>query len=175
MKKSFKYHFSSIRYHVTCYLLFVTCFGFVSCHKYPEDPFISLRKPENRIHDIYWQFTSYQIHGVEHSHDFDSILKPHTLTDFKLLLYKDRDAFYYSVTDFGFYEKGIWELSTDNKTFWLDSYSNGYSSDKFYEDIFKPAIIDTNHWAVVNWKIEDLYQKTFHISNNGIDIYFKKQ
>lgn len=53
----------------------------LSCHKYPEDPFISLRRPAKRIEGT-WNITSYQVWGKEHSHDFDSLLSPKTLTDY---------------------------------------------------------------------------------------------
>ena len=61
-------------------IVLVTLIGFISCHKYPDDPFISLKRPFKRIEGT-WNITSYQINGVEHSHNFDSLLSPNTLTD----------------------------------------------------------------------------------------------
>src|ERR1700758_2298387 len=56
----------------------------ISCHKYPEDPFISFRQPIKRLQIGYWQFTSYKINGTEHYHDFDSLFAPATLIDCKI-------------------------------------------------------------------------------------------
>ena len=61
-------------------LLFCLIVFIISCHKYPEDPFISFRRPGKRIEGT-WNITSYQVNGVEHSHDFDSLLTPKTLTN----------------------------------------------------------------------------------------------
>lgn len=36
-----------------------------SCHKYPQDPFISLRSPESRLIGKVWQLQSYKINGID--------------------------------------------------------------------------------------------------------------
>ena len=52
----------------------------ISCHKYPEDPFISLKRPWKRLEGT-WKFDSYKINGTEHVHDFDVFLNSISLND----------------------------------------------------------------------------------------------
>ena len=164
------------RFKTIALTLILGSFVLLSCKKYPEDPFISLRKPIDRSTGV-WQFTSYQINGVEHSHDFDSLFqKPQTLTDLAISFYLDRDAYYY-FTQNGFnttniMESGEYGISTDNTTFWIGPVNSSGFPDAFYINVFKPIITGTK-WTPTNWTIVELYGKHFHISNNGIDIYFK--
>jgi hypothetical protein len=57
----------------------------IECKKYPADPFISFQSPYARLTGSNWHINSYQINGVEHSHDFDSMLTPRTLTDCNMI------------------------------------------------------------------------------------------
>src|SRR6185503_15505590 len=77
----------------------------ISCHKYPEDSFISLRKPEYRLmggsqknSTGQWRFFSYKINGTEHSQDFDSFLSKSpnftTLIRLNIFFYQDYDLLF---------------------------------------------------------------------------------
>jgi len=140
----------------------------VSCHKYAEDPFISLRNPEDRLKGTTWQFTSYQIYGVEHSHDFDNFLTPHTLTDVKFQ-FDENDLWYtiFNVTKSTIYSNHS-DLSDANKTIRLGVNPIDSAAYKFADYVMK----DTKG---TYWTIVELYNSKFHISSNGVDIYFKKQ
>ena len=163
-------------------LIILSCL-FVSCHKYPKDPFISLRRPVKRLESgsgTTWRFTSYQISGVEHSHDFDPILTPNTLTDYALILSDNEDDELYTISPVSVsgnrLVEGSYGISGDNKTLSIQAELAGVttSAAKFFVEVFKPTQLDSTHWTFINWTIVELYGKNLHITNNGIDIYFKK-
>lgn len=149
-----------------------------SCHKYPEDPFISLRRPWKRLEGT-WKFTSYKINGVEHSHDFDSMLASKTLTDC-------------SITFHPFYNlKGWYSLQDNNgnSIHYIDANLGNYVFDDdrkwrnisiagdtslFYRTLWKGQ--QAGFLATASkWKIMELYSKHLHINTNNIDIYFTKK
>ena len=56
-----------------CIVFFVASFLIVltnACHKYPEDPFISLRSPEKRLQDKTWYLVSYKINGADSTKNY---------------------------------------------------------------------------------------------------------
>lgn len=155
----------------------VLCSG---CHKYPKDPFISLREPDKRLESATWQFTSYQINGVEHSHDFDSLLAPTTLTNCFMIIANNQgsNTYFFSLNSTNLYDvvdNGTWAISSDYKTLQLISVSNGTIINEFYIQLFKPVITGPINWGNPGFTIRELYGKHLHISNNGIDIYFEKK
>ncbi len=165
----------------------ITLIGFVSCHKYPEDPFISFRRPTKRIEGT-WNITSYQVYGVEHSHDFDSLLSPETLTDIGLKFSPYSFQGYPINGDFTFVGKNGNIPFTKNQFTFYDSQSLTFtyfkrnSTDTIFYNLF---FFRTNNIPTRNtdgyetgtnyWSIVELYGHNFHISYNGIDIYLKKQ
>jgi hypothetical protein len=151
----------------------------LSCHKYPKDPFISFRKPDKRLEASTWQFTSYQINGVEHSHDFDSLLAPNTLTNCYLIMVDNSAIYSYYISRssdnlYSLADNGTWHLSYDNKTIQFYSSANGVNFNNFYVQLFKSTITGSITWTTPAFNIVELYGKHLHISNNGVDIYFKK-
>jgi hypothetical protein len=150
---------------------------FVGCHKYPEDPFISFRNPVKRIEGT-WNITSYQIYGIEHSQDFDNLLAPNTLTDLKVDFGDptlDPPATFYMQSAVG----GTYFLDNNNKTISFmcaglinNGDSTGY---KFFKSALKLSRFYNNYGFSPDYTIIELYGKHLHISNNGTDIYFKKQ
>ena len=156
-------------------------FIFTSCKKYPEDPFISFRQPYKRLAGT-WQITSYQINGVDHSHDFDSLLYPNTLTNC-LMFFSNRgpNSGDYSIADNNghvlFISSGEYGVNRD-KTIGFDGaylYSSIEKSTKFYFQFWKLTVRDSFSSNITNWNIRELYSKTLHLSLNGTDIHFKKQ
>ena len=164
-------------------------FILASCHKYPEDPFISFRRPGKRIEGT-WNITSYQVNGVEHSHDFDSILAPRTLTDCSINFKP-----YNFINDAA--NGGYTFVDKNNNA--LFTYTNGKDPFNFIDaggfsttlelgyimaaddSIFYNLFFYRNKNIIRtplnynDWFIKELYGKNMHISKNGIDIYFKKQ
>ena len=158
-------------------ILILGSFVLLSCHKYSEDPFISFRRPIVRLCGG-WQFTSYQINGVEHIQDFDNFLAPYTLADlvigFDYGVEQMADNYTISFEGYG----GGYNLSTDYKTIEFFGQGDGIPSDstkvKFSHNVFKAQIIYPYVTNSTTWTIVELYGKHFHISNNGVDIYFKR-
>ena len=168
-------------------------FILASCHKYPEDPFISFRRPNKRIEGT-WNITKYQVWGIDHSHDFDSILAPKTLTDYCLKFSPFDNALDVAFGTYTFVDKNNNARFTSNTwqgdhyrfedaggistTLYFD-YFKGNSDTTFYTLFFGIKNIFTrstsNEFGSDEWDIVELYEKKFHISKNGIDIYFKKQ
>ena len=151
----------------------------VSCHKYPKDPFISLRQPNKRLEASTWQITSYQINGVEHSHDFDNLIAPATLTDCYLIMVDNGGSYEYffsrNSTDlYTTYDNGSWGLNYDNTTIKFRSGTNGITFNNFYIQLFKATVTGANAWSSPEYNIVELYGKHLHISLNGVDMYFKK-
>ena len=154
----------------------------ISCHKYPEDSFISLRKPEYRLmggsqkNSIgRWRFVSYKINGTEHSQDFDSFLSKSpnftTLTRLSILFYRDYDLIF-RVENLGETDGGF-EITNNKKVI---RFTGGTNSPDTISNLFKLNVLkfDPNkHFA--EWTIKELYKDNFHIQNNNTDIYFKKQ
>jgi|GEM_PF-4393840 hypothetical protein len=151
----------------------------LSCHKYPEDPFISFVKPSDRLSgtkDGYtWKFTSYKINGVEHSHDFDNILSPRTLTNITLTFFPNPkgEELIFTINDLNI-PGNNWGINKTTNTigFSINTNHAGPTDSTAYK--FSP-ILGYYQTSLVEWKIDELYESTFHISNNGIDIYFEKQ
>ncbi len=155
----------------------------ISCHKYPEDPFISLRKPEYRLmggsqknSTGRWKFVSYKINGTEHSQDFDSFLSKSpnftTLTRLSILFYRDYDLIF-RIENLGDGASGGFEITNNKKVI---RFAGGTNSSDTISNLFKLNVLkfDPNkHFA--EWTIVELYKNDFHINNNGTDIYFKKQ
>lgn len=148
-----------------------------SCHKYPEDPFLSLKRPFKRLEGT-WKFTSYQINGVEHIHDFDIFLSPKTLAECAISLhsYNKRDGWYEindlnggSVPPFASsYEFRHYIIEDNSSTLLIIS-----NATTPYAELWKGT---TSGSALASkWNIRELYGKDLHISFNNIDIYFKKQ
>jgi len=114
---------------------------FASCHKYPEDPFISFKRPAQRLAGT-WQITKYQVWGVDHSHDFDSLLNPNTLTNCSVnfVLYSDHGDGANGAWTFSplFRQGGLFQFdysNTSNPRF--ADLELGYSSDTvFYNQFF---------------------------------------
>ena len=153
-----------------------------SCHKYPEDPFLSLRRPGHRLESgtgTTWKFTSYQIYGQEHSHDFDSLLNSHTLIGCTLIFYNDHDILECSMSyDNSFSNRivsGNYYITNDNKRLSIYANVSANPTHDIFVNLFKPTQISSTLWRFPEWTIVELYGKKLHISNNGIDIYFKKQ
>ena len=151
-----------------------------SCHKYPEDPFLSLRNPKVRLCGRpnkgagEWLFTSYKINGVDHSHDFDNFIYSPSLTNGVSLLFWSNSSNAFDVNNTAGNAKGRFGFKDNNKTlvFICDLGSipnpNGI---KFLIQVLK---VDTLS-DVANWTIEELYNNNLHIRNNNVDIYFKKK
>ncbi|HEX7414169.1 MAG TPA: hypothetical protein VF411_08995 [Bacteroidia bacterium] len=158
-------------------LLLITLVGFISCHKYPKDPFISFRKPIVRL-DAGWQITSYRILGKEHSHDFDNLLSPNTLTDVKIdFNYGIHPADDIYTTLIPQFPIGTYTISSDNKTFTFFPAQTDSIQAQFLHEVFQGQIDNIHHTisSMPTWTIVELYGKHFHIFNNGTDIFFKKQ
>ena len=159
----------------------------LSCHKYPEDPFISFRRPFKRIEGT-WNITSYQIWGKEHSHDFESLLNPNTLTNCSISFQSNSNVI----------DEGWWKFldRNNNILFPLNSNINKYQFDvygkpkttvdflldindidsTFYNLFFyQQKTFNRTPGRNYGFSIVELYGQNFHISLNGIDIYFKKQ
>ncbi|MHB8260813.1 MAG: hypothetical protein ACYDCN_04790 [Bacteroidia bacterium] len=153
-------------------LVLITLAGFVSCHKYPEDPFISLKNPQDRLSGIgsgyTWKITSYQINGVEHSHDFDNFLSPHTLTDITFTfhpLIPREGTQVYSINELNI--RGInWSIENNIISLGINYYGVPIDSVAYKFDRYVLKNVGT---------IIELYGKHLHITNYGTDIYFKKQ
>lgn len=179
-------------------LILITLIDFVSCHKYPEDPFISFKQPWKRINGT-WMITSYQVYGIEHSHDFDSLLKPKTLTDYGINFTYWNDAAQ-NHGSFEFFDKNGNELfnrvtlGLGYNTFYFDGvksikfdYHNTPPQDTtFYNLFFYQRISNPynrlfvygsgeDYGILYDFTIVELYGKHLHLSRNGIDIYLKKQ
>ncbi len=161
-------------------ILFLTliAFFFLGCHKYQEDDFISLKRPWKRFTGA-WQFTSYKIYGVEHSHDFDSLLKPRSLTDCCI----NFNPFYnlqgsWVIKDIN----GIVVHPADDRltNYYFDEDRSfktvvfGSDTSTFYTQLWKVTVNGSSRMAT-KWKIIELYSKELHINSNGVDIYFKKK
>jgi len=160
MKKVFK---------IIVVLVALVCL-FSSCHKYPEDPFISLRNPINRLMGTKWKFTSYKINGVDHSHDFDGFLSPNTLTDITFSFDKKEEVFFIS----NYNMAGQYDINADKKSIWLGLDSQ-FPGDTVGHDFGTQILHDKNGGVKNYWIILELYNKKFHITNNGADIYLEKQ
>ena len=164
-------------------LLVISLASLVSCHKYPGDPFISFRRPFKRLEGsgsgVPWRFSAYQINGADHSHDFDQLLKPNTLSDCILMLTdnEDNQVYWISADNANRLVMSDYGISSDNKTLFLDADLSAVTTtyNNFFVQVFKPTQIDSTHWNIPHWKIVELYGQNLHISNNGIDIYFKKE
>lgn len=155
----------------------------VSCHKYPEDDFISLKRPYARLTGVkypslgyigIWRITSYKIGGVEHAHDFDTLLpQGTTLTDCTLLLWQGQKGQHWGA--FSFRDKN----GVDLIPIIPSSNPNRYSFQKKANILFSCPARDSLSRAVFykggEWKILELYRKKFHIYQNDVDIYFKKE
>ena len=144
-----------------------------SCHKYPEDPFISFRAPNDRLKHYEWTITSYQINGTEHIHDFDSILSPRTLKDLTLQFADDG----YKKTIYRlYYMDGFRELITDGEvTFSSVNTINLFTIDTLFVEKFwnMPRVKPNAQWTQASWGIRELYKKNCHLRRNNIDIYLK--
>ncbi len=178
------------------FIIFVA-FIFNSCQKYQGDSFVSLQTPYYRLVGFNWQIVSYQINATEHSHDFDSLLTPETLTDFNLIFgpyYSGDDYTAFcnfkdnSGKDLNIHGKGetndfYWDFQ--NLTF-NDNSNNGVinfhgwgqpgngnmvpvSTDNFYNFFFQPITT-----SATNWNVIELDQHKLHLHNGKVDIYFKK-
>jgi hypothetical protein len=163
-------------------LILIALGGFcLSCHKYPEDPFISFRRPIKRIEGT-WNITKYEVYGVDHSHDFDSLLKTRTLTDccinFSPYIYNS-----YPVDgSYTFVDKDGNNILPSGNNFQFEDATRlffGYtmvSPDSIFYNLFFYQNINVNRTNNINiYTVIELYGKKLHISRNGIDIYFKEQ
>lgn len=156
-------------------LLFAIILG--SCHKYSEDSFISLRKPGNRLNGT-WKFIGYRINGVDHNHDFDSVLAPKTLTDCSIKFIKNNNN-----SNFGLYKiydnEGREILPTDYREYSLVDGQpltiHYIDSVIFYNKLWKGNKAGSPGAQTSYWGIRELYNKELHLTFSGIDIYFKKQ
>jgi hypothetical protein len=177
-------------------ILVIGSFVFVSCHKYPEDPFISFRKPPKRIEGK-WNITSYQIWGVDHSHNFDSLLKPNTLYNCCInfspyhnsnggidnngtVTFTDlNNNLLYPAGNTGYAVQDGYRAYTvkNDKDSELTLGNNWTSADStFFSLLVNNEKTTTPSSSGAGFHIMELYGKHLHIStNNGIDIYFKKQ
>ncbi len=122
-------------------LLLLILIGFVSCHKYPEDPFISLRTPFKRITKHRWILNNYTVNGV----DSMSLFNEPNLVYFHLV-----GKSYNFNDEFG---GGTWFIDKKNLTICYTSawgnlnyhlFGNGYTT----------------------WEIIELYEKTLTITTN---------
>ena len=164
-------------------------FILASCHKYPEDPFISFRQPGKRIVGT-WNITKYQVWGIDHSHDFDSLLRPNTLTDcyINFFPYSTGDSYNEGNGVYTFLDKNknpIFALKNDGSYYFEDSYKSRLStlvfsfsvtigSDTTLNKLFFNVGKSSTFPYESKWRIVELYGKQLHISTNGTDIYFKK-
>jgi hypothetical protein len=154
---------------------------FNSCHKYPEDTFLSLRNPKVRLcgrpkdGGKRWWFTSYKINGIDHNHDFDNFIKVPRLTEGVAIFFFSNggtDSFIINNTSTD--AKGHFDLRDNNATIIIScsfsSFQDPFSA-KFLTQVLK---VDTLSEAAA-WTIEELYNNNLHIRNNNVDIYFKSK
>ena len=166
-----------------------------SCHKYPEDPFISFRRPNKRIEGT-WNITKYQVWGVDRSHDFDSLLKPNTLTDcfihfhpFNYITHTGGTFSFidkngnpiFSRTGFGELEFGLDpDPSTSQHATLIgfgkdpDPIDSVFFNLFFYKSVRYPFKF-IPPFNISDFTIVELYDKHFHISHDGVDMYFIKK
>ena len=170
------------RVNKTAVVLIVFSSLFLGCKKYPEDPFISLREPWKRIAGT-WQITSYQINGIEHSHDFDSLLSQLTLTDCLI-------RFEYGMGTYGeiyiednngnriYPGYGTYYINSDKTMSFSPNYNTSNTENEFYILVWKMTKNNSStppYYNIPNWNICELYGKHFHVNYEGTDIYFKKR
>jgi len=156
---------------------------FMGCHKYPEDPFISLKQAGKRLLGT-WNITSYKINGVEHSHDFDSLLSPNTLTDC-YIFFEAGDLV--GDGEFKFQDKNKQTLfpSGGFNTFSFEGDKNKENTKLFFYPIDSTNVFGhlffygqkktPTYFSDGEWTILELYGENLHITYNGRDVYFKKQ
>jgi hypothetical protein len=159
-----------------------------SCQKYSDDSFISFQSTYQRLVGTSdpsafankWQITSYQINGTEHSHDFDSILTPKTLTEYSLQFEELSPGI--SQAGIEFFDNSGNQLiyNINHELLWQGGYDLNTSgsihfisldSCMFDHLFFKTNTISSNN---TYWSIIELFQNNFHIHSGITDIYFKK-
>ena|ERR1700758_4096721 len=144
-----------------------------SCHKYPEDPFISLKRSQVRLRGT-WKVTSYQINGVEHGHDFDTLLSTCTIYECTIS-----------------FEAGTKSQKWGEPVLRTKSGFDIFGGDRQYDLLSRTLRITANDfsfniafWKLPNkaplasyaeWTIEELYNKKMHLKLGNTDIYFKKE
>jgi hypothetical protein len=149
-----------------------------SCHKYPEDPFISLKNPGKRLNGT-WKFTGYRINGTDHNHDFDSFLAPFTLTDCKIefVAQTDKASKYLSGIYHIYNGDGSEIKSGADYDLRSDANDITFACDTAFRGHLLQATITNPQLSVARaiWDIKELYQKSLHIKLNNVDMYLKKQ
>jgi len=131
-----------------------------SCHKYPEDPFISLRRPEKRLVSKTWHLTSYKINGI------DSIAK------FKIVPADSNGWISTPIINFGAKaDNYVWRAypTCDNGESWKieeNQLKLGYNYG--YCPHLPIAMFPTTVW-----KILELYKSTFKISTSYNNKYYE--
>jgi hypothetical protein len=146
-----------------------------SCHKFKEDPFLSLKSPQKRLRGT-WKILSYKINGVDHTHDFDSLLVWTTLTNCSMIFNNNRGEGSCAIVD----EKGLEPGKARSYSFQFDNYQHARKInvsvylDHFSFFFWKGVQINAGN-AKCTWEITELYSKDMHLSNNGADIYLRKQ
>ncbi len=175
---------------IICTLIGVVLFC-DGCKKYPSDPFISFQSPYARLIGSNWHITSYQINGVEHSHDFDSMLTPRTLTDCNMIFgaysssssphgvvdFKYNDGTSITVDGKSISGSNLFTYTfRDNSSTVLDFYNTGVNSrtdSSFYSLFFKtitfPPPRNYSYWSVI-----ELFQGKLHLRDGTTDLYCSK-
>lgn len=159
----------------------VVLLAMASCRKFEEDPFVSFHSVGRRLQGN-WKIESYKINGIEHSHDFDSLLTPLTLTDLKLVIGNDDSRmtsgpFYFADPNgngyipFGYASYHNYKVIDNNKSIRFIFYHIKIY-DLFFLDYYHNLPIDSG--AHSDWSIYKLYKNEFHIKRNETDIFFKK-
>jgi len=160
-------------------LLSVT-FCFTTCKKYPEDKFISLRKPEKRVIGD-WKIKKYNFNNVDIIDEINSTLKTFDIRELTLVVKgnKGKEQGYYTFLPFfntSFYDFPISKYERGKFYFsYLDKGVNfGDSLQKLL--FLTPLSIKGAKYA--KWDIRNLYLDKMHLQlktdSGNYDIYFEK-
>jgi hypothetical protein len=131
-------------------IILIILIGFVSCHKYPDDPFISLRTPFKRITKHQWILNNYTVNGVDSMSLFnDTLGRP--IPNLVCFQFNNK----YTVNKYTFHDEfgnGTWSI--DKKNFSL-CYARAWGLNYH---LFNNGC--------TTWEIIELYEKTLMITTN---------
>lgn len=162
-------------------LVLVCLFSFSSCHKYPEDPKISFKKPATLLGGV-WKVTGYTINGTDHIHDLDTALAPFTLADcwIEFDINKSWDHGVYH-----FYNGNGNEMPFNNSHngdgcyFSINSGGISLSSNcTFYFELWKAPSSSPYSPSQIQstlWTIRKLTKTDLHIRYKNNDIFFSRR
>ena len=161
---------------ITATIGLLVLISLISCHKYPEDPFISLKRPWKRLEGS-WKFDSYKINGTEHVHDFDVFLPSISLNNCHITL----RAFYNLKGEYFLKDPNGNIIHFNDFVYVFDNFKGTYNTLNIEGDTSQFSLklwgqaSPSGMMTTSTWTIRELYGKHLHLNQGTRDIYFTKQ